>query len=100
MDTPEKSTSVKGAIQESVYKFDEFEARIYILQKEIKRLMPIVDRVLAKQSKYLEYVAVKELKHREKILAGYEKHARFALAAAYDRVSSLPKGKNEKEEDL
>ena len=97
--TPDKRTSVKQAINESVYKFDEFEARIIVLQKEIKRLMPIVDRVIVAQSNYLEYVAVNELKRREKILTGYEKHARFALAAAYDRVTSQPK-KLDEQEDL
>lgn len=90
-ETPGKSISVKEAISESVSKFAEFEARIYALQQAIKRLIPKVDRVLEKQSRYLEFVAVKELKRREKILAGYEKHARFALAAAYDRVASMPK---------
>lgn len=96
--TPENSVSVKKAIDESVKKFDEFESRILALQKETKRLMPIVDRVIVAQSRYLEYVAVKELKRREKILAGYEKHARFALAAAYDRVTSQPKNMDEQEE--
>ncbi|MGI9227944.1 MAG: tetratricopeptide repeat protein [Gammaproteobacteria bacterium] len=96
--TPGNSVSVKKAIDESVKKFDEFESRILALQKETKRLMPIVDRVIVAQSRYLEYVAVKELKRREKILAGYEKHARFALAAAYDRVTSQPKNMDEQEE--
>ena len=86
--TPSKSVSIKEAISESVKKFDEFEVRILALQKEIKRLIPIVNRVFAEQSRYLEYVAVKELKRRENILVGYEKHARFALAAAYDRAAS------------
>ena len=97
--TPDKRASLKQAVSESVYKFDEFEVRIIALQKEIKRLMPIVDRVIVAQSNYLEYVAVKELKRREKILTGYEKHARFALAAAYDRVTSQPK-KLDEQEDL
>ena len=96
--TPGNSATVKKAIEESVYRFDEFESRIIALQKETKRLMPIVDRVIVAQSRYLEYVAVKELKRREKILAGYEKHARFALAAAYDRVTSQPKNMDEQEE--
>ncbi len=61
--------------------------------------MPIVDRVLEAQSRYLESVAVKELKRRENILAGYEKHARFALAAAYDRVASQPKVVEEQKEE-
>ncbi|MEJ2116347.1 MAG: hypothetical protein P8X88_10045, partial [Gammaproteobacteria bacterium] len=82
--TPEKSLSIKKAITESVEKFDEFEARILALHKEIKRLIPIADRVFIEQSHYLEHVAVKELKKREKILAGYEKHARYELATAYD----------------
>ncbi len=86
--TPGKSVSIKEAINESVKNFDEFELRILALQKEIKRLIPIVDRVFEKQSRYLEHVAVKELKRRENILTGYEKHARFALASAYDRAAS------------
>lgn len=86
--TPEKSASIKKAITESVEKFDEFEARILALHKEIKRLIPIADRVFEEQSRYLEYVAVKELKHREKILAGYEKHARYELASSYDAAAS------------
>ncbi len=88
--TPEKSLSVKNAIGESVKSFDQFEARIIALQKEIKRLQPIADRTFAQQSKYLEYVAINELKRREEILVGYEKHARFALAAAYDKAASTP----------
>jgi tetratricopeptide (TPR) repeat protein len=90
--TPEKSASIKKAISESVEKFDEFEVRILALQKEIKRLIPIADRVFAEQSRYLEHVAVKELKHREKYLVGYEKHARYALASAYDAAASIPPG--------
>lgn len=86
--TPGKSISIKQAISKSVKDFDEFEVRILALQKEIKRLIPIVNRVFEKQSRYLEYVAVKELKRRENILVGYEKHARFALAAAYDQAAS------------
>ena len=86
--TPEKSISIKKAISESVEKFDEFEARILALQKEIKRIIPIADRVFAEQSRYLEYVAIKELRKREKILAGYEKHARYELASAYDAAAS------------
>ncbi|MEM7401317.1 MAG: hypothetical protein AAF304_05145 [Pseudomonadota bacterium] len=86
--TPDKSDSIKKAISESVEKFDEFEARILALHKEIKRLIPIADRVFEEQSRYLEHVAVKELKKREKILAGYEKHARYELASAYDAAAS------------
>ena len=86
--TPEKSSSIKQAINESVEKFDEFEVRILALHKEIKRLIPIADRVFAEQSRYLEHVAVKELKQREKILAGYEKHARYELASAYDAAAT------------
>ncbi len=37
--TPEKTLSIKKAILESVEKFDEFEARILALHKEIKRLI-------------------------------------------------------------
>jgi len=91
-NTPGKSLSVKQAIGESVEKFSQFEARIIALQKEIKRLMPIADHTFAKQSRYLEYVAINELKQREEILLGYEKHARFALAAAYDKAASTPAG--------
>ncbi len=86
--TPEKSVSIKRAITESVEKFDEFEARILALHKEIKRLIPIANRVFEEQSRYLEHVAVKELNHREKILTGYEKHARYQLASAYDAAAS------------
>lgn len=86
--TPDKSVSIKKAITESVEKFDEFEIRILALHKEIKRLIPIADRVFIEQSHYLEHVAVKELKKREKILAGYEKHARYKLASAYDAAAS------------
>ncbi len=98
-ETPGKSASIKKAIDKSVRKFDEFESRILALQIETKRLMSIVDRVLEAQSRYLESVAVKELKRRENILAGYEKHARFALAAAYDRVASQPKVVEEQKEE-
>lgn len=87
--TPEKSASIKQAITQSVEKFDEFEARILALHKEIKRLIPIADRVFEEQSRYLEHVAVKELRKREKILVGYEKHARYELANAYDVAASV-----------
>ncbi len=98
--TPEKSASIKSAISESVEKFDAFEKRILALQKEIKRLIPISDRVFEQQSRYLEHVAVKELKQREKILAGYEKHARYALASSYDAAASATmSGKNAEEAD-
>ena len=90
--TPDKSVSIKKAISESVEKFDEFEARILALHKEVKRLIPIADRVFAEQSRYLEHVAVKELRKREKILAGYEKHARYELASAYDAAASVASG--------
>jgi hypothetical protein len=86
--TPEKSASIKKAITESVEKFDEFELRILALQKEIKRLIPIANRIFEEQSRYLEHVAIKELNKREKILAGYEKHARYQLASAYDAAAS------------
>ncbi len=86
--TPEKSVSIKKAITESVEKFDEFETRILALHKEIKRLIPIANRVFEEQSRYLEHVAVKELKQRENILAGYEKHARYKLASSYDAAAS------------
>jgi len=90
--TPERSASIKSAITESVLKFDEFEARIHALHKEIKRLIPIADRVFEAQSRYLEHVAVKELRQREKILTGYENHARYKLAAAYDNAASATGG--------
>ena len=90
--TPDKSVSIKKAISESVEKFDEFEARILALHKEVKRLIPIADRVFTEQSRYLEHVAVKELRKREKILAGYEKHARYELASAYDAAASVTPG--------
>ncbi|QMU60660.1 MAG: hypothetical protein GKR92_02695 [Gammaproteobacteria bacterium] len=86
--TPEKSISIKKAITESVEKFDEFEIRILALHKEIKRLIPIANRVFEEQSRYLEHVAIKELKQRENILVGYEKHARYELATAYDAAAS------------
>jgi len=99
--TPEKSVSIKNAITESVEKFDAFEARILALHKEIKRLIPIADRVFDEQSRYLEHVAVKELKHREKILVGYEKHARYELASSYDAAASsiVPGGEETSSED-
>lgn len=90
--TPEKSVSIKKAITESVVKFDEFEARILALHKEIKRLIPIANRVFDEQSRYLEHVAVKELNKRENILVGYEKHARYQLASAYDAAASTTPG--------
>ncbi len=93
--TPEKSASIKQAISESVEKFDEFEARILALHKETKRLIPIADRVFEQQSRYLEKVAVKELNKREKILTGYEKHARYQLAAAYDAAASATHSGNQ-----
>ncbi len=96
--TPGKSASVKEAINQSVVEFDEFESRILVLKKEIKRLIPIVDRVFEKQSRYLEHVAVNELKQRENILIGYEKHARFALASAYDQAASSATMKNKESE--
>lgn len=88
--TPGKSVSIKEAIDKSVKDFDSFELRINALRKEIKRLIPIAKRVFASQSRYLEYVAIKELKRREIILVGYENHARVALAAAYDHAASQP----------
>ena len=93
--TPDKRLSIKEAIGDTVNDFDEFEARIIALQKEIKRLIPIADSVFIKQSKYLENVAITELKKRENILLGYERHARTALAAAYDQAASQPKIKEE-----
>ncbi len=100
--TPEKSVSIKRAISKSVEKFDEFEIRILALHKEIKRLIPIADRVFEEQSHYLEHVAVKELKKREKILAGYEKHARYKLASAYDAAASstTPGADNSTDDDV
>ncbi len=98
--TPDKSVSIKKAISESVEKFDEFEARIHALHKEIKRLIPISERVFLQQSRYLEHIAVKELKKRENILVGYEKHARYELAAAYDAVASTPPGQKQIDIDV
>lgn len=96
--TPGKSLSINEAIKKSVKDFDSLELRIHALRKEIKRLLPIANRVFEAQSRYLEYVAVKELKRRETILVGYENHARVALAAAYDHAASQPPKIEEEEE--
>jgi t-SNARE complex subunit (syntaxin) len=69
--------------------FGEFNQRIEGLDPRIDALQRRVDAAVAQHRAFLQNVAVEELQAQKRRLETYTVQARFALAAIYDRSSTV-----------
>jgi hypothetical protein len=72
--------------------FAEFGGRIEGLSPRIDTMQRRVDASMARHRVFLQRIAVEELQAQKGRLETYTVQARFALAAIYDRSSTLGSG--------
>lgn len=73
--------------QAAVHGYEGFERPIKRLRTRVAEAIEDVDRLLARQGRALEVVAIDELTARRQRLVAYEDQARYALADSYDRAT-------------
>ncbi len=73
--------------QAAVHGYEGFEGPIKRLRTRVAGAIGDVDRLLARQGRALEVVAIDELTARRQRLVAYEDQARYALADSYDRAT-------------
>jgi hypothetical protein len=69
--------------------FRTFDDRVYGLEPRIEALKMRVEDALAAQRVFLQAIAVGELRAQQRRLDTYTIQARFALAAIYDRATTV-----------
>jgi tetratricopeptide (TPR) repeat protein len=79
---------VQGARNEWPVEFATLTDRTAALTPRVLELTASIDETLSAQARYLEGVAVDELRGRQERLNTYRVQARFALASIYDRATA------------
>ncbi len=75
------------ARQAATHSYVGYDAPIKTLRSQVGEAMQQVDRLMARQGRLLEIVAIDELTARRSRLENYRDKARFALADSYDRAT-------------
>jgi Tfp pilus assembly protein PilF len=73
--------------QAAVHSFEGYDAPIRRLRVRVRDALGTIERLMARQGRMIEIVAIDELQHRWDRLADYRDQARFALADSYDRAT-------------
>ena len=88
-DASRAYSQVDGARSEWSHEFAGLTERIAGLTPRVLAVTTDIDGTLTRQARYLEGVAIQELRARQERLNTYRVQARFALASIYDRASAL-----------
>ena len=89
VETQRARRQIDETMREEPAYFDSLNSRVYGLGPHIDALRAKVDESLARQHAFLQAVAVGELQAQKRRLDTYTVQARFALAAIYDRASTI-----------
>lgn len=73
--------------QAAVHSFEGYDVPIRRLRARVGTALANVERLMARQGRMLEIVAIEELMARWDRLAEYRDRARYALADSYDRAT-------------
>lgn len=73
--------------QAAVHSYAGYDRGIGRLRTRVDQALTGVERLMARQGRMLEQVAIVELERRRKRLEGYQDRARYAMADSYDRAA-------------
>lgn len=88
VDASRAYAQVAGATSDWPVEFADLSEQIAGLTPRVLDLTARIDGTLTRQARYLEGVAVEELRARQDRLNTYRVQARFALASIYDRATA------------
>jgi tetratricopeptide (TPR) repeat protein len=89
VETQRARRQVDDSMQKQPLEFRAFDDRVYGLEPRIETLKMRVGDAMAEQRAFLRAIAVGELQAQQRRLDTYTVQARFALAAIYDRASTI-----------
>ena len=89
VETQRSRRQVDDSMQKQPLEFRAFDERVYGLEPRIEALKMRVGDAMAEQRAFLQAIAVGELQAQQRRLDTYTVQARFALAAIYDRASTI-----------
>ena len=89
VETQRARRQVDDSMQKQPLEFRAFDERVYGLEPRIEVLKMRVGDAMAEQRAFLRGIAVGELQAQQRRLDTYTVQARFALAAIYDRASTI-----------
>jgi hypothetical protein len=89
VETQRARRSIDHAMQQEPRVHADFERRVAALSPRVDTLLERVNRALSRQRAFLQAIAIDELENQKSRLDTYTVQARFALAAIYDRSSSV-----------
>ena len=75
--------------QAATHSYEGYDDQITKLRGGLNRAQGRIDRLMARQGRMLEQLAIQELEQRRAQLEDYQIKARFALADSYDRANEL-----------
>ena len=89
VETQRARRQVDDSMQKQPLEFRAFDERVYGLEPRIEAMKMRVGDAMAEQRAFLQAIAVGELQAQQRRLDTYTVQARFALAAIYDRASTI-----------
>jgi tetratricopeptide (TPR) repeat protein len=89
VETQRARRQVDDSMQKQPLEFRAFDERVYGLEPRVEALKMRVGDAMAEQRAFLRAIAVGELQAQQRRLDTYTVQARFALAAIYDRASTI-----------
>ncbi|MDH3587418.1 MAG: hypothetical protein OEQ30_10040, partial [Gammaproteobacteria bacterium] len=89
VETQRARRQVDDSMQKQPLEFRAFDDRVYGLEPRIETMKMRVGDAMAEQRAFLRAIAVGELQAQQGRLDTYTVQARFALAAIYDRASTI-----------
>ncbi len=89
VETQRARRQVDDSMQNQPLEFRAFDERVYGLEPRIEGMKMRVGDAMAEQRAFLRAIAVGELQAQQRRLDTYTVQARFALAAIYDRASTI-----------
>ncbi len=89
VETQRARRQVDDSMQKQPLEFRAFDERVYGLEPRIEAMKMRVGDAMAEQRAFLRAIAVGELQAQQRRLDTYTVQARFALAAIYDRASTI-----------
>lgn len=89
VETHRARRSVDQAMVRQPAVFEQFNLRVASLSPRIDSILSRVERAMSRQRQFLQVIAVDELEAQKNRLETYTVQARFALAAIYDRSSTV-----------
>ena len=89
VETQRARRQVDDSMQKQPLEFRAFDERVYGLEPRIEAMKMRVGDAMAEQRAFLQTIAVGELQAQQRRLDTYTVQARFALAAIYDRASTI-----------